>query len=472
MSVFPLSRCACRVQFYFAAADWQTLESSARELGPLLLQDEAKFNECVQPLQATMMPLQDPLLFLTMSSSFWGKFWDTLYKSEHAAVDAVQPLIKPLDIFKALRSAGGLPAANSIAYVSSNFQGGAVWYMIQGLLADHLRLNSSHVSAYSTAPIDPKGPSISVLQRVPLLDASNMRHTDTVMSIRRAAPLVAIDINGFTEKPALQIFRFRVAPVQMTWMGYPGSLHLENMDYLVADATAVPVEHVWAMKEKLVFLSQTYYVNDMRAQLPAVGLTPPLTRHVDAMRLAHNLPIQLPGSGRWSDSRRPIILMCFNRLIKIDRVIFSFWMAAMRAQPRTLLWLLNEAKSEVECSPLHFEIFVFIREFQVAMSNLKLQAGSMGVDPARLIFAPFVSWQQNVERGFAADLFLDTPMYEKFSDIFLRVFAQSCELTTCRYNAHSTGVNALWASVPILSLPDQVRCIFFCLSQLLADIYF
>ena len=54
----------------------------------MLLKDESKFNECVQPLQATMMPVQDPLLFLTMSSSFWGKFWDALYKSEHAAVDA------------------------------------------------------------------------------------------------------------------------------------------------------------------------------------------------------------------------------------------------------------------------------------------------------------------------------------------------------------------------------------------------
>lgn len=54
---------------------------------------------------------------------------------------------------------------------------------------------------------------------------------------------------------------------------------------------------------------------------------------------------------------------------------------------------------------------VVIRSFQVAMENLKLQAASMGVDPSRIIFAPFVSWQKNVERGFAADLFLDTPMY-------------------------------------------------------------
>ena len=54
---------------------------------------------------------------------------------------------------------------------------------------------------------------------------------------------------------------------------------------------------------------------------------------------------------------------------------------------------------------------VVIRSFQVAMENLKLQVASMGVDPSRIIFAPFVSWQKNVERGFAADLFLDTPMY-------------------------------------------------------------
>ncbi len=295
-----------------------------------------------------MMPVQDPLLFLTMSSSFWGKFWDALYNSEHTAVDAAQALIRSADIVSILQTTGTRPAANKIAYVSSNFQGGAVWYMIQGVLADHLKLNISHVSAFSTAPIDPKGPGISVLQKLSAMDVSNMRHTDTVISIRRSAPLAAIDINGFTEKPALQIFRFRVAPVQMTWMGYPGSLHLENMDLLITDLTATPVEHAWAIKEKLVLLSQTYYLNDMRAQVPVVGSTPPSTRYVDAMRIAHDLPIQIPASGRWKDKRRPIILMCFNRLIKIDRMIFSIWMAAMRAQPRALLWLLNEAKSEVE----------------------------------------------------------------------------------------------------------------------------
>ena len=88
------------------------------------------------------------------------------------------------------------------------------------------------------------------------------------------------------------------------------------------------------------------------------------------------------------------------------------------------------------------------------MDNLKLQAASMGVDPARIIFAPFLSWQKNVERGFAADLFLDTPMCAAL----YRPSSVSClwSRDSRRYNAHSTGVNALWASVPVLSLPDQV----------------
>jgi hypothetical protein len=294
-----------------------------------------------------MMPVQDPLLFLSMASAFWGKHWDPLYVSEHAALNERQPLITSSGVASTLQGSLPHPVANSIAYVSSNFQSGAVWYMIQGVLADHLRLNSTRVSAFSTARVDPDGPSMDVLQRLPVLDASNMRHTDAVVAIRRAAPLVAIDINGFTEKPAMQLFRFRVAPVQMTWMGYPGSLYLENMDFLVGDATVTPVENAWAMNEKLALLSQTYYVNDMRAQLPVVGRAAPLARHVDAMRLAASLPIQIPRSDGVYGDKRPIILMCFNRLIKIDRMIFSAWMVAMRAQPRALLWLLNEAKSEV-----------------------------------------------------------------------------------------------------------------------------
>jgi hypothetical protein len=72
-----------------------------------------------------------------------------------------------------------------------------------------------------------------------------------------------------------------------------------------------------------------------------------MPRYADAVRVAHGLPIQVPAHGLWSDSKRPIVLVCFNRLIKIDRMIFSVWMAAMRAQPKALLWLLNEAKSEV-----------------------------------------------------------------------------------------------------------------------------
>ncbi len=145
---------------------------------------------------------------------------------------------------------------------------------------------------------------------------------------------------------------------------YPGSLHLENMDVLVGDAAATPVEHAWAMKEKLALLSQTYYLNDMRAQLPAVGRAPPLARHVDAVRLAHDLPIQVPPYGKYHHSRRPIILMCFNRLIKIDRMIFSCWMAALRSQPRALLWLLNEAKSEVWATNCRRGDFIVICVFR------------------------------------------------------------------------------------------------------------
>lgn len=104
-----------------------------------------------------------------------------------------------------------------------------------------------------------------------------------------------------------------------------------------------------------------------------------------------------------------------------------------------------------------------MRYLQVIIDNLKLQAASAGVDPARLIFAPFVSWQENVQRGFAADLFLDTPMYSRM------LWSSLAVLTTGRYNAHSTGVNALWASVPILSLPDQVCVMCLCPFLLLTE---
>ena len=162
------------------------------------------------------------------------------------------------------------------------------------------------------------------------------------------------------------------------------------IDYLVADRFVVLPEHAADYSEKLVLLPGSYQVNDRQRPIAAT----PSRRELG-----------LPENG--------FVFCCFNNVYKILPEMFSVWMRLLQSAPGSVLWLL-------ESNPW-------------AGENLRREAGSRGIDPGRLIFAPMQPLDRHLGRMRAADLFLDT----------------------LPYNAHTTASDALWVGLPVLSVPGD-----------------
>lgn len=198
---------------------------------------------------------------------------------------------------------------------------------------------------------------------------------------------IAVDLNGYTEHQRLGIFARRPAPVQMTYLGFPGTLGSTFIDYLIADKVIVPDQHRDAYSERLIYLPHTYQATDNSRGIPKPA----------SSRTAAGLPAD------------GFVFCCFNNSYKISRVEFEIWTALLRQVDGSVLWLAATAGS--------------------MEGNLKRECAHRGIDPNRLIVSQRTSHDQYLRRLCLADLFLDT----------------------FNYNAHGTASDALWAGVPLVT---------------------
>jgi predicted O-linked N-acetylglucosamine transferase (SPINDLY family) len=198
---------------------------------------------------------------------------------------------------------------------------------------------------------------------------------------------IAIELMGFTQDARTNIFAFGAAPIQVNFLGYPGTMGAGFMDYLIADATLVPEASRQHYAEAIAYLPNSYQPND--------------TRRPVATTVFSREALGLPPSG--------FVFCCFNNNYKITPTMFDVWMRLLQAVPDSALWLL--------------------RENVVAEGNLQREAKARGVDPARLVFADRMPLAEHLARHRLADLFLDT----------------------LPYNAHTTASDALWAGLPVLT---------------------
>jgi predicted O-linked N-acetylglucosamine transferase (SPINDLY family) len=205
--------------------------------------------------------------------------------------------------------------------------------------------------------------------------------------MRRFEVDIAVDLNGFTQGSRINILARRPAPIQVSYLGYPGTMGASYIDYLIADRVVVPDDRHHAFSEKVVRLPDSYQVNDVNRRIAAI--TPSRS---DA---------GLPQGG--------FVFCCFNSNFKITPDIFDVWMRLLREVEGSVLWLLEGNSS--------------------APDNLRREAGLRGVAAERLIFAPHIKTEEHLARHRLADLFLDT-LY---------------------YNAHTTASDALWAGLPVVT---------------------
>jgi predicted O-linked N-acetylglucosamine transferase (SPINDLY family) len=220
------------------------------------------------------------------------------------------------------------------------------------------------------------------------IDATSLSDGEIVARLRDLEVDIAVDLMGHTSGQRTGVFAERPAPIQVNFLGYPGTSGAPYMDYLIADNVVIPECEEHSYSEHVVRLPHCYMPTPAR---------PSVTRESATRRTAG-----LPDDG--------MVLCAFNNPVKITRPLFAIWMTLLREVRGSVLWLRADVLA--------------------ARSNLEREAQRHGVNPVRLVFAPAVkALDAHLERCRLADLFLDT----------------------FPYNAHATACDALSAGVPVLT---------------------
>jgi len=209
---------------------------------------------------------------------------------------------------------------------------------------------------------------------------------------------IAVDLGGYTSDTRTEVFAYRPAPVQVNYLGYPGTMGSEYYDYILADKQVIPPEHQRFYTEKVAYLPDAYLPTDRSVQI--------------SPRTPTRAECGLPEDA--------FVFCSFSHDYKINPPLFDIWMRLLHKVPGSVLWLMSRG--------------------ELAQANLREEAVARGVDPQRLVFAERVPLvEDHLARYRQADLFLDTHPY----------------------NAHTTAADALMAGLPVLtymgnSFPSRV----------------
>lgn len=276
-----------------------------------------------------------------------------------------------------------------IGYLSSDFYQHATAHLTAGLFEQHDRSRlECYALSYGPRPSDdPMRRRLEAgFEHFIDIDASGTR--DIALRIRELEIDVLVDLKGYTSGTRIEILSHRPAPVQVHYLGYPGTLGTDFIDYLIADRRVVPEADQCYYDEKIVYMPHCYQATDDRRREATV----PWTRERAG----------LPPDG--------VVFCAFHQTFKLNPVIFDVWMRLLMRLPGASLWLLE-------------------RDEAVA-GRLRASARSRGVDPTRLIFAPELPQAEHLARLRVADLLLDTSPY----------------------SSHTTASDALWMGLPLVAL--------------------
>ncbi|MFL2788339.1 MAG: tetratricopeptide repeat protein [Paracoccaceae bacterium] len=199
---------------------------------------------------------------------------------------------------------------------------------------------------------------------------------------------IAVNLGGYTQSSRTGVFANLAAPIQVNFLGFPGTMGVDYIDYIVADNIVIPTENESYFSEKIVHMPETYQINMSKRDVS----NKPLSRY----------DFGLPEAS--------FIFTCFNNIHKITPPTFESWMRILKAVDGSVLWLYANNEN--------------------VSTNILNSASRLGVDKSRIIFAKHVPVEDHLNRIGMADLFLDT----------------------LPYNAHTTGSEALRMGVPVITL--------------------
>ena len=274
-----------------------------------------------------------------------------------------------------------------IAYYSADFRNHPMSYLLANLYELHDK-NKFEVIGISFGP----DKDDEMRKRVSsafyeFYDVRSKTEEEIVKFSRELKIDIAIDLMCFTKYHRFGIFVQRCAPIQVNYLGYPGTSGTNYLDYIIADKVLIPKDNQKYYSEKIVYLPDTYQANDSTKKI--------------SDKIFTREELGLPKDG--------FVFCCFNNNYKITPQVFDIWMRLLKRVKNSVLWILSE---DVNIS-----------------KNLKKEATLRGVDFNRIVFAEKIKMNEHLARQKVADLFIDT----------------------FPYTAHTTASDALWVGLPVLT---------------------
>ena len=279
------------------------------------------------------------------------------------------------------------PKKLKVGYFSADFHDHATFYLISGLFEHHDTARFDiYVYSYGSSQQDDVRDKLH--QWVALFSDIRELSDKAVVDLARSHQLdIAIDLKGYTGKTRSALFAYRLAPIQINYLGYPGTMGAPFIDYLITDKVLIPNEQRSHYSEALIYLPDSYQPNDNQRQIATTTTT-------------------CSDFGLTDDA---FVFCCFNNNYKITPQEFDIWIRLLKQIDNSVLWLLSSN--------------------QWAETNLRKEAEKRDISGERLVFADKLPLAEHLARHKHADLFIDT----------------------FNYNAHTTASDALWAGLPVVT---------------------
>jgi predicted O-linked N-acetylglucosamine transferase (SPINDLY family) len=344
--------------------NWQDFKVNVKKLSLLINQNKRS------TIPFAIIALNDSLSIQRKSSEIWTR-------DKHP----FRPLYGPI-------SKHGHRKKIKIGYYSADFREHAITHVLTEIIESHDK-NQFELFGFYFGPPDSSKMHKRIAAAFNQFINVELKSDKAIALMSREIEIdIAVDLTGFTNLSRTDIFSYRAAPIQVNYLGYPGTMAAEYIDYIIADRTLIPLESQKHYSEKIVYLPKSYLINSGKREI--------------AKKIFTKEEFDLP--------KERFVFCCFNSSYKITPDTFDGWMRILKAVKGSVLWLLQDNSTTI--------------------LNLLKEAQVRGIDSNRLIFAKKINpFSEHLARHQLADLFLDTSPY----------------------NAHTTASDALWAGLPVLT---------------------
>lgn len=354
--------------------DWKKADKIRKDMDILTKKDLAKHQLPVETPFVSVIYEENPKKNLEIAKA-WSNY----------IAKKIAPFSKPYVFRKKLKS-----EKIKIGYLSNDFRNHATLHLILGLFKSHNK-KKFEIYAYSYGEEDKSSYESEIKKNTIFRDIVNYTYLKAADLINKDEIDILVDLKGHTSNSRLEIPALRPAPIQVNYLGFPGTSGADFFDYFITDKIVTPKEDKKFYSEKLIYMPDSYQINDNKQNISS--------------KFASRQDFFLPED--------KFLFCSFNQPYKIGQEVFNSWMKILKAVPNSAICILDKNREQT--------------------INLAKEAEKQGVDPKRLIYCFPIKKEDHLKRLAFCDLALDT--------------------FTC--NGMTTTSDALWAGLPVITLKGK-----------------